>query len=280
MKGACRMRVTMVQVASEAGVDKATVSRALKGDSRISLATRQKVWEAVKRLGYEPDAMAKGLSSSKSGMVAVVFRSLSSEWAGSFMSGIERVLAKGRVDFMVRSTGGMPGARESLLRTLSARRVDGLVWLDPEIPGLPAVPVVTVGFRLQGAMSVLIDHEEGTRRLLSLAKDCQIRYRPGPEALFRPIGERLGGTADGDCRSGWVLCDGVPPEPGERAVVACGLVPFCNPTGLPLLLWPAFETGVISARLLVNSIKRQENLPEVVLVPPRLEIPNMTEGQE
>lgn len=275
------MRVTMVQVACEAGVDKATVSRALKGDPRISLATRQRVWEAVKRLGYEPDAVAKGLSSSKSGMVAVVFRSLSPEWTGSFLSGVERVLAKGRMDFMVRSTGGLPGARESLLKTLLARRIDGLVWLDAETRQLPALPAVTVGFRLEGAMSVLIDHEEGAKKLSSLAKEEPIRYRPGPDALFRPIGERFGSPEEDKTRRlGWVLCDGAVPGPEERAILACGQVPSCNPTDLPLLLWPAFETGVISARLLLNSIKRQEGLPEVVLVPPRLEIRETAEGRE
>jgi LacI family transcriptional regulator len=267
------MRVTMVQVAREAGVDKATVSRALKGDPRISLATRERVWEAVKRLGYEPDAVAKGLSSSRSEMVAVVFRSLSPGWTGCFLSGVERVLAKGRMDFMVRSTGDLPGARESLLRTLSARRIDGLIWLDPEMPRLPGMPTVTVGFRLEGALSVLIDQEEGERRLLSLAGETPIRYRPGPDALFRGIGEKYGKSAPGEVsQREWVFCDGTVPANGERAILACGQVLAHNPSNMPLLVWPAFETGVLSARLLLNSLKQQANLPEIVLVQPRLEI--------
>lgn len=263
----------MVQVAGEAGVDKATVSRALKGDPRISLATRERVWEAVKRLGYEPDAVAKGLSSSRSEMVAVVFRSLSPEWTGCFLSGVERVLAKGRMDFMVRSTGDLPGARESLLRTLSARRMDGLIWLDPEMPRLPGMPTVTVGFRLEGAHSVLIDEEEGLLRLRSLAGEAPVTYRPGPEALFRGMGEKLAKPpASRVSPPGWVFCDGTFPERGERAILACGQSPGHNPSNLPLLVWPAFETGVLSARLLLNSLKQQANLPGVVLVRPRLEV--------
>ena len=48
----------MDDVARLAGVNKATVSRALKGDHRISPATREKVWKSAKVLGYHPDAVA------------------------------------------------------------------------------------------------------------------------------------------------------------------------------------------------------------------------------
>ena len=46
------MKVTMQDVAVEAGVDKATVSRVLKGDLRISEKTRIRVMEAVRALNY------------------------------------------------------------------------------------------------------------------------------------------------------------------------------------------------------------------------------------
>lgn len=267
------MRVTMVQVAREAGVDKATVSRALKGDPRISLATREKVWEAVKKLGYEPDAVAKGLSSRKSGMVAVVFQSLASGWTGSFLSGVERVLAKGQTDFMVRSTGGVQGTRESLRRTLSARRVDGLLSLDPHLGKIPGIPVVTVGFRLEGAHSVLIDADEGLRQLRTLSRGAPIAYRPGPEALFPEIGEALREQEGQEgTQTGWVLCDGEFPTPGGQAVLACGRAKDCCRSGFPRLIWPAFETGVLSARLLLNALKGQGALPDVVLVRPRLQV--------
>ncbi len=57
------MRVTMSDVARAAQVNKATVSRVLRGDPRISSATSEKVWAAIKDLGYRPDAIARGLSS-------------------------------------------------------------------------------------------------------------------------------------------------------------------------------------------------------------------------
>ncbi|MBP9028047.1 MAG: LacI family DNA-binding transcriptional regulator, partial [Aminivibrio sp.] len=48
-------KATMEDVARLAGVNKATVSRALRGDSRISQTTREKVWKTAKELGYRLD---------------------------------------------------------------------------------------------------------------------------------------------------------------------------------------------------------------------------------
>ena len=262
----------MVQVAGEAGVDKATVSRALKGDARISLATREKVWEAARRLGYEPDAMAKGLSSSRSGMIAVVLRTLSPCWTGVFLEGIERVAAKARMDFIVRSTGGQQGVRENLMRTISARRIDGLVWLDPGMPRLPGVPAIAVGFPLEGAVSVLTDTEEAMRLIALASGGSRVLYRPGPEALFPDLGDSLGKAHQGQAADpAWVFCDGASPEKGERAILSSGKLSGHFPAAYPVLAWPAFETGVIAARLLLNSMKGQRGLPDVVMVRPRLE---------
>lgn len=63
------MKVKMEDVAKLANVNKATVSRALKGDSRISASTRERVWKAAKALGYQPDAVARGLSSNRTGLL-------------------------------------------------------------------------------------------------------------------------------------------------------------------------------------------------------------------
>ena len=68
-------RVTMADVAAAAGVNKGTVSRALRGDKRISNETRERIWRIARELGYEPDAVASGLSSRRTGVVAVVVES-------------------------------------------------------------------------------------------------------------------------------------------------------------------------------------------------------------
>ena len=80
------MKVTMQDVALEAGVDKATVSRVLKGDHRISEKTRIRVMEAVRALNYRLDKNARNLSTSSSGLIGVVVRDFSFDWFPHFMS--------------------------------------------------------------------------------------------------------------------------------------------------------------------------------------------------
>lgn len=59
------MNVTIYDVAREAGVSMATVSRVVNGNPNVKPATRKKVLEAIERLGYRPNAVARGLASKK-----------------------------------------------------------------------------------------------------------------------------------------------------------------------------------------------------------------------
>ncbi|GMA30908.1 LacI family DNA-binding transcriptional regulator [Litorihabitans aurantiacus] len=65
-------RITSHDVAREIGVSQATVSRALRGDPKITPATVRRVREAAERLGYVPSHLGRSLSSRSTGNVAVV----------------------------------------------------------------------------------------------------------------------------------------------------------------------------------------------------------------
>ena len=66
------MRVTIKEVAKEAGVSTSTVSRVLSKDSRISYETSKKVKEAIEKLNYIPNIVARGLANNKTRILAVV----------------------------------------------------------------------------------------------------------------------------------------------------------------------------------------------------------------
>ena len=64
--------VTIYDVAREAGVSMATVSRVVNGNKNVKENTRKKVLEVIERLDYRPNAVARGLASKKTTTVGVV----------------------------------------------------------------------------------------------------------------------------------------------------------------------------------------------------------------
>lgn len=64
--------VTSIDVAKRAGVSQATVSRAFSIGGNLTEKTRQKVFQAAKELGYQPNALARSLVSSKSNLIGIV----------------------------------------------------------------------------------------------------------------------------------------------------------------------------------------------------------------
>lgn len=65
--------VTIYDVATEAGVSLATVSRVINGSSVVKPETRDKVMDAIQRLDFKPNQIARGLATSKTTTIAIVF---------------------------------------------------------------------------------------------------------------------------------------------------------------------------------------------------------------
>lgn len=81
-------RVTIYQVAKEANVSLATVSRVINGVSVVNPSTRILVERAIKKLGYVPSNVARGLAKSSSTNVAIVLPSPNYSYISSIMSGM------------------------------------------------------------------------------------------------------------------------------------------------------------------------------------------------
>jgi len=67
---------TMLEVAKRANVALSTVSYALNGTRPVSEETRQRIWQAMSDLGYQPHALARGLASRRSHIIALLFPAL------------------------------------------------------------------------------------------------------------------------------------------------------------------------------------------------------------
>ena len=86
-------RVTIRDVAREAGVSPSTVSRALKGHALISQQTRQAVEDACLRLRYVPDLTAQSLAGEQSRSIGVIVPDVSNPYVSALFTGIEAFAA-------------------------------------------------------------------------------------------------------------------------------------------------------------------------------------------
>ena len=81
-------RVTIYDVAKEAGVSLATVSRVINGSNVVKGPTRDKVQEAVDKLGYKPNAIAQGLALQKTTTIGLVVPEASFTYTGQIINGL------------------------------------------------------------------------------------------------------------------------------------------------------------------------------------------------
>lgn len=120
-------RVTIRDVAREAGVSPSTVSRALKGHALISQQTRQAVEDACLRLRYVPDLTAQSLAGEQSRSIGVIVPDVSNPYFSALFTVIEAFAAeKGFSVLLINSQYDPELELEAVDRMLS-QRVDGLL---------------------------------------------------------------------------------------------------------------------------------------------------------
>ena len=81
--------MTIERVAQEAGVSPSTVSRILNGTAVVSGAKKQAVDDAIAKLGFVPNPMARGLAGGRTLSTGVVTQAIDSPFYGAALRGIE-----------------------------------------------------------------------------------------------------------------------------------------------------------------------------------------------
>ncbi|WDY59939.1 LacI family DNA-binding transcriptional regulator [Pseudomonas sp. PSKL.D1] len=119
--------VTVIDVARVAGVSPITVSRALHRPERVSEATRERVLEVVKAMGYVPNLLAGSLASSKSRLVAILLPTIANSIFATAVQAIMDRLTEAGYQSLLGPTGYSPEREEVLLEAILGRRPDGIV---------------------------------------------------------------------------------------------------------------------------------------------------------
>lgn len=227
------MSVTIKDVAREAKVSVATVSRALNGHENVADAVRKRVLRVAGELRYSPHHAARSLSSRRTHTIGVVLPDLHGEFFSELMRGIDQVARERGLHLLVSSYHGHPEEQGAALRAMRGR-VDGLLVMSPCIgnsdfltenlaPGLPAV-VMNTELPGSGHAALCIDNYGGARRMtdyLIASGHHRIAFIAGPEDNF-DARERLRGYRDAlaaglPTAEPWVLPGDFGEASGDRA---------------------------------------------------------------
>lgn len=120
-------RITLDQVAEQAGVSRITASRALRGERSVAADLVKKVEQAAQTLGYVPDPAARALASARSHTVAVLVPLLSNNLFVDLLEAVHRTLHPAGYQVLIGVTHYQPGEEEALLRSYLAQRPAGLL---------------------------------------------------------------------------------------------------------------------------------------------------------
>ena len=188
--------ITIKDVAREAEVSVATVSRALNGHDNVAEPVRKLVMETASRLRYQPHAAARSLSSSRTQTIGVVLPDLHGEFFSELIRGIDQVARAHRKHLLVSSYHGHPEEQGDALRAMRGR-VDGLLVLSPyaDRPGfltdnLPdALPAVLINAQLpdSGYPALSIDNYRGATAMVEHLVEAghqRIAFIGGPADNF------------------------------------------------------------------------------------------------
>ena len=124
-----KQTITIYDVAREAAVSMATVSRVVNGNPNVKPATRKKVLEVIDRLDYRPNAVARGLASKKTTTVGVIIPDVTNVYFSSLARGIDDVASMYKYNIILANSDGNPQKEAQVLNTLLAKQVDGIIFM-------------------------------------------------------------------------------------------------------------------------------------------------------
>lgn len=119
--------VTVADVAHKAGVSKATAARVLGGYGTVSERVRDAVTAAARALDYSPNELARSMTTGRSGTIGVVVGDIENPFFSLAVRGITDVARQAGFTVILINSGEDVAAEKAAVRTLLAKRVDGLI---------------------------------------------------------------------------------------------------------------------------------------------------------
>ncbi len=186
-------RATIKEVASEAGVSTQTVSRVINDRPDVSPKTRERVQKVIKRMRYQPSALARSLIQHRSHTLGVVTSGLKYIGPSRTLNGITEAAEDAGYALLLKELLSIDTTDVTpVFDALISRHVDGIIWAVPEVgdnrkpftslpvdPGVPIVymtmeprqglPVVSIDNYLGGKIAAAHLVEQGYRHIAHIS---------------------------------------------------------------------------------------------------------------
>jgi LacI family transcriptional regulator len=195
--------VTIKDVAREAGVSVATVSRVWNEAAFVSPETRQRVAAVATRLGYSPHGAARSLITRTTHAIGVLLPDLYGEFFSEIIRGIDHTAQAGGYHILVSSSHDSKDEIDAALRSMRGR-VDGMIIMSPDLEAQRTLhtlqgsfPVVLLngGVEANEFDSITIENHEGAlamvRHLLARGHE-RIAMIDGPQRNYDAAERRRG----------------------------------------------------------------------------------------
>lgn len=169
-------RPTLRDVAREAGVSIKTVSRVVNGEPGVSPATETRVIEAIEKLGYRPNELARSLQGRRSRTIGLVIADISNPFYAECVKAVEETARRHDYAVILCASDEDVDTERAYVRLLAERRVEGLL-LVPATDGqeylererAAGLPIVALDRPAEGVAvdAVVVENRAGTREAIN-----------------------------------------------------------------------------------------------------------------
>jgi DNA-binding LacI/PurR family transcriptional regulator len=121
------MPVTIKDIAKQAGVTHATVSRALHGSPLISVETSARIRKIAADLGYQPSAAARSLKTNRSQVLGVILSNIADPFFSEILQGIDEIAQQGGYSLFIAAAQHSLVREQAIVKTMREHRVDGVI---------------------------------------------------------------------------------------------------------------------------------------------------------
>ena len=150
--------MNIYDIAKEAGVSPATISRVLNGNQHVKKSTRDKVSEIIKNNGYIPNVAARSLSVGQSQTIAFLVPDVENPFFGKILHGITDKTIENDYNVFMFGTNESSEREHKILTSLSAERVKGIIIIPVSEADCETKRLLSQ-FEQHGVPVVLIDRD-------------------------------------------------------------------------------------------------------------------------